>query len=140
MADKITFQTLKKWIPDLTRYRFRPARKHKLLHWRGFPPPQNPTQNCSCHPHRSTTYWISLLSSHVIQDLPSGEKTITLSTNEVVTVSNVIRMLIPESIVKQRSPTYPSQPQDSVKHPFCLCSLYVAARSRLYQFGRSSGL
>lgn len=30
-----------------------------------------------------------------------GDKTITLSTSEVVTVPNVIRMLIPESIVKQ---------------------------------------
>ena len=32
--------------------------------------------------------------------MPFDEKTITLSTNEVVTVPNVIRMLIPESIVK----------------------------------------
>ena len=37
---------------------------------------------------------------------------------------------------------YPSQPQDSVKHPLCLSSLYkkVVTRSRLYQFGRNSGL
>ena len=42
-----------------------------------------------------------ITSPHVIQDLSFGEKTITLSTNEVVTVPNVICMLIPESIVKQ---------------------------------------
>ena len=42
-----------------------------------------------------------ITSPHVIQDLPFGEKTITLSTNEVVTVPNVIRMLISETIVKQ---------------------------------------
>ena len=40
MADKVTFQTLKKWIPDLTRYRFSTARKHTMLHGRGVPPPQ----------------------------------------------------------------------------------------------------
>ena len=28
MADKVTFSTLKKWIPGLTRYRFSVARKH----------------------------------------------------------------------------------------------------------------
>ena len=42
-----------------------------------------------------------ITSPHAIQDLPFDEKIITLSTNEVVTVPNVIRMLIPESIVKQ---------------------------------------
>ena len=42
-----------------------------------------------------------MTSPHVIQDLPFGEKSIKLSTNEVVTVPNVIRMLIPESIVRQ---------------------------------------
>ena len=40
MADKVTFQTLKKWIPDLTGYRFSTARKHILLHGRGVSPPQ----------------------------------------------------------------------------------------------------
>ena len=32
MADKVTFQALKKWIPDLTRYRFGIARKHTMRH------------------------------------------------------------------------------------------------------------
>ena len=40
MADKVTFQTLKKWIPDLTRYRFSTERKHTMLHGTGVPPPQ----------------------------------------------------------------------------------------------------
>ena len=38
---------------------------------------------------------------HVIKEIPFGEKSIRLSTNEVVTVPNIIRMLIPESIVRQ---------------------------------------
>lgn len=40
MAAKVTFQTLKKWIPDLTRYKFSTARKQTILHRRGVPPPQ----------------------------------------------------------------------------------------------------
>ena len=42
-----------------------------------------------------------ITSSHVIQDLPFGAKTITLSTNEVVQVPNVVRNMIPERIVCQ---------------------------------------
>ena len=43
----------------------------------------------------------SIRSPHVIQDLPFGEKTIKLPTNNVVTVPNVIRKLIAETNVKQ---------------------------------------
>ena len=42
-----------------------------------------------------------ITSLHVIQDLPFGQRSIKLSTNEVVSVPNVVRMMIPESIVKQ---------------------------------------
>ena len=42
-----------------------------------------------------------ITSPHIIQDLPCGEKSIKLSTKEIVTVPNVIRTLIPESIVRQ---------------------------------------
>ena len=41
-----------------------------------------------------------ITSPHVIQDLPFEQRSLKLSTNEVVTVPNV-RMMIPESIVKQ---------------------------------------
>ena len=37
----------------------------------------------------------------MIQDLTFGEKSIKLSSEGVITVSNVIRMILPESIVKQ---------------------------------------
>ena len=101
MADKVTFQTLKKWIPDLTWYRFSTARKHTLLHGRGVPPPQGSQTKSFVSPTKVDHFLDFITSPHVIQDLPFGEKTITLSTKEVVTVPNVIRMLIPESIVKQ---------------------------------------
>ena len=101
MADKVTFQTLKKWIPDLTVYRFSTARKHTLLHGRGVPPPQKSQTKLFVSPTQVDHFLDFITSPHVIQDLPFGEKTITLSTNEVVTVPNVVRMLIPESIVKQ---------------------------------------
>ena len=39
--------------------------------------------------------------THVLQDLPFGERTVTLSTKETIKVPNVIRKLLPERIVKQ---------------------------------------
>ena len=101
MADKATFQTLEKWIPDLTRYRFSTARKHTMLHGRGVPPPQTSHTKLFVSLTQVNHFSDFITSPHVIQDLPFGEKTIALSTNEVMTVLNAIRMLIPESIVKQ---------------------------------------
>ena len=101
MADKVTFRSLKKWIPGLTRYRFSVARKHTILHGRGVPLPQSSLTKLFVSPTQIDHFLDFITSPHVIQDLPFGEKSIKLSTNEVVTVPNVIRMLIPESIVKQ---------------------------------------
>ena len=101
MADKATFRTLNKWIPDLTRYRFSIARKHTMLHGRGVPLPQSSQTKMFVSPAQVDHFLNFITSPHVIQDLPFGEKTIKLSTNNVVTVPNVIRMLIPETIVKQ---------------------------------------
>ena len=42
-----------------------------------------------------------ITSAHVIQDLPFGERTITLSSNETIKVPNVIRTMVPERLVKQ---------------------------------------
>ena len=40
-----------------------------------------------------------ITSTHIIQDLPFGERTIMLSTKDTIKVPNVIRMIIPERIV-----------------------------------------
>ena len=42
-----------------------------------------------------------ITSAHVIQDLPFGERTITLSSKETIKVPNVIRTMVPERLVKQ---------------------------------------
>lgn len=38
-------------------------------------------------------------STHIIQDLPFGEKTLKLSSNVELKIPNVVRSLIPEQIV-----------------------------------------
>ena len=46
-------------------------------------------------------HFISFITSpHIIQDIPFGEKIIKLSTKEIIKVPNVIRMIVPERIVR----------------------------------------
>ena len=53
-------------------------------------------------PQAKLDHFLSFLtSSNVVQDLPFGEKTLVLSTKAEIKVPNVIRAIIPESIVKQ---------------------------------------
>lgn len=101
MADKVKFRKLEKWISGLTRYRFSAARKHTILHGRDVPLPYSQQTRLFVSPVQLDHFLDFITSPHIIQDLPFGENSIKLSTNEVVTVPNIIRMLIPESIVKQ---------------------------------------
>ena len=101
VADKFTLRTIRRWIPDLTRYRLTTARDHALRYGRGVLP--SPVVHTKMFVSQTQVdHFLDFITSpHVIQDLPFGQRSIKLSTNEVVTVPNVVRMMIPESIVKQ---------------------------------------
>lgn len=101
MADKVSLATIKQWIPGLTSYRFKVARQHAAVHGSGKLVPTN-AQTKSFIPEAKLAHFLDFTtSSHVIQDLRFGAKTITLSTNEVIQVPNVVRNMIPERIVCQ---------------------------------------
>ena len=101
MADKVSLATIKQWIPGLTSYRFKVARQHAAVHGSGKLVPTN-AQTKSFIPEAKLAHFLDFItSSHVIQDLLFGAKTITLSTNEVIQVPNVVRNMIPERIVCQ---------------------------------------
>ena len=96
LADKISFKVLRKWIPDLTRYRFSIARHHQLLHGlRAVMPTTQLTRMYVSH------FLNFITSGHIIQDLPFGEKKLKLSSSEERTIPNVIRTLIPAQIILQ---------------------------------------
>lgn len=101
MADKVSFKKLRLWIPDLSSYRFTEAKRHCLTHGRGAPvsSAQAPVMRVST---AQIDHFITFITSaHVIQDLPFGERTITLSSKETIKVPNVIRTMVPERLVKQ---------------------------------------
>ena len=92
---------LLKWIPNLSRYRFTIARKHILAHGRGVPDVSQRRTRMAV-PQAKLDHFLDFITSPlIIQDLPFGEKSIKLSSKEVITVPNVVRLMIPESIATQ---------------------------------------
>lgn len=101
MTDKVSFKTLQRWIPGLTRYGFNIARHHQLLHGRGS------TLLTTCHTRmyvstKQLDHFLDFITSaHIILDLPFGTRKLTLSNKEEVSVPNVVRTVIPERIIQQ---------------------------------------
>ncbi|PFX26294.1 hypothetical protein AWC38_SpisGene9007 [Stylophora pistillata] len=101
LADIISFKWLKKWIPDLTCYRFDIARDHQLLHGRGALVSTTQYTRTYIAPGQLSHFINFITSTHIIQDLPFSEKKLKLSSNEELTIPNVIRSVIPAQIVSQ---------------------------------------
>ena len=101
IADKVSFSTLQKWIPDLTRYRHNIARHHRLLH--GSRGEVSRRKNTRIHvaPEKLDHLLTFITSSAVVQDIPFGERTLRLSSKTELKIPNVIRTSIPEQTVRQ---------------------------------------
>ena len=101
VADKISFKDIKTWIPDLSRYRYNIAIHHLLLHGRSAVVPISTSTRMYVEPEKLDHFLSFITSTHIVQDLPFGEKSLKLSSKAVIKVPNVIRSIIPEHIVKQ---------------------------------------
>ena len=88
MADKLTFKDLQRWMPNI-------ARHHLLLHGRGSKVPSVKITRMYIAPEKLDHFLSFITSTHIIQDLPFGEKTLEIK------VPNVLRSLIPEQIVRR---------------------------------------
>ena len=101
MADEVSLTKIRTWIPGLTRFRFTVARQHALIHGSGKPLPTNPQLRTVIPEVKLARFLDFITSSHIIQDLPFGAKTITLSSKQIIQVPNVVRNMNPERIGKQ---------------------------------------
>lgn len=101
MADKINFNELRRWIPDLTRYRYNIARHHRLLHGRGVLPPSSDSKRMYVKMEKIEHFLSFITSTHIIQDIPFGEKVLKLSSGSEIRIPNVVRSLVPEHIISQ---------------------------------------
>lgn len=101
LADKLSLKELTHYIPGVTPYRFNIARHHRLLHGRGAIVPTDITRRMKVDFAKVDHFLDFITSSHIVQDMPFGEKMLKLSTGEVIKTPNVVRMLIPERITQQ---------------------------------------
>ena len=85
----------------MTKHRFTEAKRHCQVHGRGAPIQQDTLPRMRVPTAKIDHVVAFITSNHVLQDLPFGERTVTLSTKETIKVPNVIRTLLPERIVKQ---------------------------------------
>lgn len=101
MADKLTAGQLRQLIPGLSRYKLSIARKHSIQYGRGVEVPKTHTPRMRIDEAQLDHFITFITSSHIVQDLPYGEKILKLTTGEVLMVPNSIRMMIPDRICQQ---------------------------------------
>ena len=77
MADKIPLKEFQHYIPGVTSYRFSIARHHKL-HGRGTVVPVDVARRMRVDYAQVDHFLNFITSSHVVQDLPFGEKNVEI--------------------------------------------------------------
>ena len=123
------FETLQNCLPGLTRYRFKIARHHQILHGRVSVVSTVSSRRMYLSPEQLDHFLDFITSAHIVQDVPFGEKTLKLSTKEEIAVPNVIRTLIPERIVQQYEAFCRESGSVLVAHSTLLASLNVCSAS-----------
>lgn len=87
-------------VYGLTKYRFTEAKRHCLAYGRGAPVQSVRAARTDAATAQIVHFIAFITSSHIVQDLPFGERSITLSNEETIKIPNFIRMMIPEMVVK----------------------------------------
>lgn len=101
MAGVANYNAISRFIPGLTKYRFTMANLHRLQFGRGAQVPQLPNTRIRIDLKQLDHFLGFITSPHLVQDLPFGQKHLKLSSGEVIDVPNVIRLMIPQRIVRQ---------------------------------------
>ena len=120
MADLAPFFTLQKFIPGITKYRVKIARRHKDLYGRGAPLTEKRSTRMRVSPVQLDHFLTFITSPHVTQDLPFGERNLVLSNGEVIKTPNVIRMMVKQRTITQ----YVQYCDENDFKPFSISTMY----------------
>ena len=102
VASKVTYATLAAHIPQLTRYEFSAARRYVLEVGAGLPVQPVAKQTRENVDSVKLDHFLDFItSSNIVQDLPFGRKTLTLSCGTKIDIPNVTRTLLPSRLIKQ---------------------------------------
>ena len=101
MPDLTTLEGIQSFLPSVSEFKFTVARKHKIQYGRGVPLPLQKSPRMRVDKDQLDHFLTFIVSPHVIQDLPFGQRYLHLSSGKVLETPNVIRTMIPQRIVKQ---------------------------------------
>ena len=101
MSGVSNYNDISRFVPGLSRYRFTIANLHRLQHGSGASVTPQPSSKIRVDPRQLDHFLSYITSPHLVQDLPFGQKTLKLSSGQLVEVPNVIRTMIPQRIVRQ---------------------------------------
>ena len=101
MSGVASYKAIARFIPGLTRYRYTFANLHRLQHGRGAPLPHQPSPRIRVDLGQLDHFLSFITSPHLVQDLPYGQKTLKLSSGQMIEIPNIIRTMIPQRIARQ---------------------------------------
>ena len=96
-----SYKEISRYIPGLTQYRLSISNLHRLQYGRAAPVPARHAPRLKIDRKQLDHFLSFITSPHLVQDMPFGEKTLKLSTGQIINVPNVIRTMIPQRIAKQ---------------------------------------
>ena len=103
IANKVTYSELVAHIPTLTRYEFTAVRRYALEVGAGLPlpaPSEKKTRE-RVDTARLEHFLDFITSSNIVQDLPFGRRTLTLTNGRKIDIPSVIRTMLPSRLIKQ---------------------------------------
>jgi hypothetical protein len=101
LAKTMHYKSIIEKIPGLTEYRYYKAKNRSAVYGCALPPPCNEQLRQRMDPHKLDIFLDFITSSHIIKDLPFGERKLRLSNGKVVETPKVIRCLAPAAIIQQ---------------------------------------
>lgn len=101
IADLVPYTTVKEFIPGITDFRIKAARRHKAEYGRGAIVPQTLSPKIRIKDSQLDHFLTFITSSHIIQDLPFGQRFMELSNGNILQTPNVIRAMVPQRIIDQ---------------------------------------
>lgn len=101
LAKTMHYKSIIEKIPSLTEYRYYKAKNHSEVYGCALPPPCNEQHRQRMDPKKLDIFLDFITSSHIIKDLPFGERKLRLSIGKVVETPNVIRCMDPAAIIQQ---------------------------------------
>ena len=96
MSGVASFAAIKKFIPELSRYRYHMATTHSLQYGQGVAVPKNSSPRIRVDRKQLDHFINFITSGHLIRDLPFGEQRLKLTSGKEIKVPNIIPQRVAE--------------------------------------------